>query len=72
MRSIIKFSGFAALLLLIPVITYSQQFIKVVKSEFKTENETGLKEAWKSIKEGDKLFNVSVHIVRPGSIIFRK
>jgi len=27
-----------------------------VKNEFKTENETGLEEAWKSIKAGDKLF----------------
>ncbi len=56
MRSIIKSSKFAALLLLIPLMTYSQQYIKVVKSEFKTENETGLKEAWKSIQDGDKLF----------------
>ena len=56
MRSIIKFSRVAVLLVLIPVISYSQQNIKVVKTEFKTENETGLNEAWKSIKAGDKLF----------------
>jgi len=64
MRSIIKFSGFVALLLLMTGITYSQQFIKVVKSEFKTENETGLKEAWKSIKEGDKLFKAGLGTYR--------
>jgi outer membrane protein OmpA-like peptidoglycan-associated protein len=56
MRSIVRFSGLAVLLLLITTIGYSQQYIKVIKSEFKTENEAGLKEAWKSIQEGDKLF----------------
>jgi outer membrane protein OmpA-like peptidoglycan-associated protein/tetratricopeptide (TPR) repeat protein len=56
MRFIIKFSGFTVLLLLMPLFSYSQQYVKVVKTEFKTENETGLEEAWKSIKAGDRLF----------------
>lgn len=45
-----------SMILLLPVLAYSQQFVKVSKNEFKTENETGLEEAWKSIHEGDKLF----------------
>jgi len=56
MRSIIKISKFAILLMLIPSLSYSQQKIKVAKIEFKTENETDFKEAWKNIRNGDKLF----------------
>jgi outer membrane protein OmpA-like peptidoglycan-associated protein/tetratricopeptide (TPR) repeat protein len=56
MSPIFKFSRFAVLLLLIPCLAYSQQNIKVLKSEFKTGDEAGFEEAWKSIKAGDKLF----------------
>jgi flagellar motor protein MotB len=55
MKSIIKFTGFTFLLLM-SVISYSQKFVKVVKSEFKTENESGFEEAWNSIKEGDRFY----------------
>jgi outer membrane protein OmpA-like peptidoglycan-associated protein len=64
MRSIIKLSGFAVLLLLFSLYSYSQQYLKVVKNEFKTENETDLKEAWKSIKDGDKLFRAGLGTYR--------
>jgi outer membrane protein OmpA-like peptidoglycan-associated protein/tetratricopeptide (TPR) repeat protein len=56
MRSIIRITRFAIILTLIPSVSYSQQKIKVAKDEFKTENDTSFKEAWKSIKAGDKLF----------------
>lgn len=56
MRSIIRFFRFTSVLMLIPLVSFSQQNIKVVKSEFKTENEVDLKAAWESIKTGDKLF----------------
>jgi outer membrane protein OmpA-like peptidoglycan-associated protein/tetratricopeptide (TPR) repeat protein len=56
MRAFIRISRFTTILLMIPLITFSQQNIKVVKNEFKTENATGFEEAWKSIKTGDKLF----------------
>ena len=64
MTSIIKFSKLTVLILLIPVISYSQQFIKVVKNEFKTENEAGLKGAWENIKAGDKLFKAGLGTYR--------
>jgi outer membrane protein OmpA-like peptidoglycan-associated protein/tetratricopeptide (TPR) repeat protein len=45
-----------ALILLLPGLIYAQQFVKVTRSEFKTENEADFEEAWKSIHQGDKLF----------------
>ena len=33
-----------------------QTNVKIKKSEFQTEQETGLDEAWKAIKEGDKFY----------------
>jgi len=45
-----------AFFLVLPVIVCSQEKVKVVMSEFRTENKEGLSEAWKSIKAGDKLF----------------
>jgi len=56
MRYIFKISRFAVILIMIPVFSYSQKYIKVVKNEFKTENEHDLKAAWESIIIGDKLF----------------
>lgn len=56
MKFIINRILFISLMLFYSAFTYSQQFVKVNKNEFKTENETGLEEAWKSIREGDKLF----------------
>jgi len=41
---------------LLPFLIYAQHFVKVSKSEFKTENEAEFEEAWKSIRQGDKLF----------------
>jgi len=59
-----KFLRFAVFLLLIPCLAYSQQKVKVIKSEFKTENEAGFEEAWKSIKTGDKLFKAGLGTYR--------
>ncbi len=56
MRFVIIRILFHSIILLFPVLAYAQQFVKVSRTEFKTENDTGFEEAWKSIHEGDKLF----------------
>ncbi len=43
-------------LFLAPGITVAQQNLKIKKEEFKTEQELGFEEAWKSIKEGNRYF----------------
>jgi outer membrane protein OmpA-like peptidoglycan-associated protein/tetratricopeptide (TPR) repeat protein len=43
-------------LLLVPGLIFSQQQVRIKKSEFKTEQEEGFEEAWKNIKMGDKLY----------------
>ena len=43
-------------LLLIHGALWSQEDVKILKKKFRTEKEVGLKEAWKSIKEGDEFF----------------
>jgi outer membrane protein OmpA-like peptidoglycan-associated protein/tetratricopeptide (TPR) repeat protein len=43
-------------LMMIPVLMSAQQNLKIKKADFKTEQELGFEEAWKSIKAGDKLF----------------
>ncbi|HKL67160.1 MAG TPA: hypothetical protein VJ877_04650, partial [Bacteroidales bacterium] len=40
----------------VPLVIFAQENIKMSKSEFKTEDE-GFRDAWKSIKEGDRLFS---------------
>jgi len=37
-------------------ILWSQEDVKIIKKEFRTDTQIGFKEAWKSIKEGDKYF----------------
>ncbi len=43
-------------LFLFPGIMFSQQQVKIKKSEFKTEQELGFKLAWENIRLGDKYF----------------
>ncbi len=38
------------------VTAHTQQPVKIKKSEFKTDAEEGLEEAWKNVKMGDKLY----------------
>ena len=52
----IRFYLLAGLLVLLPGMLRSQTAVKIKKAEFKTEQETGFEEAWKSIKEGNKLY----------------
>lgn len=44
------------LMLLVHCLAWSQEDVKIKKSEFKTGIETGFDEAWKSIKEGDRFY----------------
>ena len=43
-------------LMMFPLIQEAQQNLKIKKTDFKTEQDLGFEEAWKSIKLGDKLF----------------
>ncbi len=45
-----------SLALLIPVVLSGQEDVTIKKKDFKTGIEIGFKEAWKSVKEGDKQF----------------
>jgi len=44
------------LLLLFHGVLWSQEDVKILKKKFRTDTEVGFKEAWKSIKEGDRFF----------------
>lgn len=46
----------AILLLLVHSLVWSQEDLKIKKKDFKTAIETGYKEAWKSIKIGDRFY----------------
>lgn len=52
----LKWYNTGILLLLFHCFLWSQEDVKIPKKDFKTGIETGLKEAWKSIKEGDKYY----------------
>ncbi len=52
----LKWYNTGILLLLFHGILWSQEDVKIPKKDFKTGIETGLKEAMKSIKEGDKYY----------------
>ncbi|MCK4745718.1 MAG: hypothetical protein KAT15_01725, partial [Bacteroidales bacterium] len=52
----LKWINTGILLLLVHCLVYSQEDVKIKKGQFKTGIETGFKEAWKSIKEGDKYY----------------
>ena len=54
--------GIAAAFLLtsIPLLLRGQEDVKIRKSEFRTEIETGFSEAWKSVKKGDQFFREGV------------
>ena len=52
----LKWFNSSLILLLIPCYLWSQEDIKITKRHFKTGIDIGFKEAWKSIKEGDKYF----------------
>jgi len=48
------------LLLFVHCFVWSQEDVKISKKHFKTGIETGLKEAWKSVQEGDKYFGEGI------------
>ena len=50
--------------LLVPGLLEAQQNLKIKKADFKTEQELGFEEAWKSIREGDKLFKAGLGTYR--------
>ncbi|HEC43202.1 MAG TPA: hypothetical protein ENI20_10275 [Bacteroides sp.] len=52
----LRYYFLVCLLFLLPGIMPAQHPVKIKKAEFKTEQETGLDEAWKNIKEGDKYY----------------
>lgn len=57
MRSFIKRGVIVAVCLLtVYALSWSQENVKISSKTFKTENTAGYKEAWASIKEGDKNF----------------
>ncbi len=45
-----------AMLLFVQLLLWSQEDIRVPKKHFRTGIETGFKEAWKSVKEGDRYY----------------
>ncbi|KPL23610.1 MAG: hypothetical protein AMS23_06400, partial [Bacteroides sp. SM1_62] len=62
-----KYHGFCLLvfsLILVPVTLMAQQNLKLKKADFKTEQELGFEEAWKSIRQGDKLFKAGLGTYR--------
>ncbi|MFO7935885.1 MAG: OmpA family protein [Bacteroidales bacterium] len=44
------------LLLIFQGILWSQEDVKIVKKRFRTDTDVGFKEAWQSVKEGDKFY----------------
>jgi tetratricopeptide (TPR) repeat protein len=51
-------------LIMVPGFLAAQQNLKVNKADFKTEQELGFEEAWKSIREGDKYFKAGLGTYR--------
>lgn len=51
-------------LIMMPGFLEAQQNLKIKKADFKTEQEAGFEEAWKSIKEGDKYFKAGLGTYR--------
>jgi len=49
-------SHIVLLLLVTQISLLAQEDLKIKKKHFKTGIETGFKEAWKSVKEGDKYY----------------
>jgi len=43
-------------LLLFQGVLWSQEDVKIIKNKFRTDTEVGFKEAWKSIRAGDKFY----------------
>lgn len=54
--SIQRISATGVMILALTVTTLSQEDIRISKKDFRTGSETGLKEAWKSVKQGDKFY----------------
>jgi len=52
----LKWVNTVLILFLVHGILWSQEEVKITKKHFKTGVETGYKEAWKSIKEGNKYY----------------
>jgi len=52
-----KWFNLLSIMLLVPVTLLGQEDVGIKKKEFKTGVEVGFKEAWKSIKDGDKSFS---------------
>jgi tetratricopeptide (TPR) repeat protein len=52
----LRWMNICLFLLLTGGVLWSQEDVKIVKKEFRTDSEVGFKEAWKSIREGDKFF----------------
>jgi len=50
--------------IMVPGFLVAQQNLKINKADFKTEQELGFEEAWKSIKEGDKYFKAGLGTYR--------
>ncbi len=51
-------------LIMVPGFMAAQQNLKIKKADFKTDQELGFEEAWKSIKEGDKYFKAGLGTYR--------
>ncbi len=56
MKQHLKYSLLVFSLFILPGISQAQEKVKIKKAEFKTEQEEGLEEAWKNIKQGDKYY----------------
>ena len=56
----LKWINIGVLLFFLHSLAWSQEDVKISKSHFKTGIEIGFKEAWNSIKEGDKNYKAGV------------
>lgn len=56
----LKWINIGVMLLLVHSLIWSQEDVKIKKKHFKTGIETGLKEAWKSVREGDKYYGEGI------------
>lgn len=52
-----KWFSLLSVMLLVPVTLIGQEDVSIKKKDFKTGVEVGFKEAWKSVKDGDKYFS---------------
>ncbi|MEA1887291.1 MAG: tetratricopeptide repeat protein [Bacteroidota bacterium] len=65
-----KYLCLLIIVFIIPLVTLKGQvFVKVSKSDFKTEKE-GFRDAWKSIKDGDALFKSGVGLYPQAAICY--